>query len=117
MQAREIINVIERDNLVAHTAQIGDRLYTGLEQLASSSAGSGKISDLRGKDEGTFIAFDCATPAMRDAFVVGMRRKGVNVGGCGEKAVRLRPMLCVRSPDLANRCSSASTQRPGQSPS
>lgn len=35
--------------------------------------------------EGTFIAFDCETPQMRDAFVKEMRNKGVNVGGCGER--------------------------------
>lgn len=30
---------------------------------------------------------------MRDKFVSKMRENGVNMGGCGERAVRLRPML------------------------
>ena len=35
--------------------------------------------------EGTFIAFDCETPQMRDAFVKEMRLKGINMGGCGDR--------------------------------
>lgn len=97
LQAREIIRIIERDNLVAHTRKVGDQLYLGLDDIMSSSAGSGKMFALRGKDEGTFIAFDCETPAKRDAFLAGMRQRGVLCGGSGERAVRLRPMLCVQA--------------------
>lgn len=39
------------------------------------------------------MAFDCETAEMRDKFVTRMRESGVNMGGCGERAVRLRPML------------------------
>jgi 4-aminobutyrate aminotransferase/(S)-3-amino-2-methylpropionate transaminase len=50
---------------------------------------------LRGKDAGTFIAFDAESTEKRDKFVKGMRDRGVIIGGSGDKAVRLRPMLCV----------------------
>lgn len=93
LQAREIINVIKSENLLERTADVGDYLYSSLAQLAKSGAGQTHIQNLRGKDQGTFIAFDCETPAARDQFVAGMRNAGVNMGGCGERAVRLRPML------------------------
>jgi hypothetical protein len=37
------------------------------------------------------------TPEARDRFVAAMRQHGVVMGGCGEKAVRLRPMLAEYS--------------------
>jgi 4-aminobutyrate aminotransferase / (S)-3-amino-2-methylpropionate transaminase len=48
---------------------------------------------LRGKNAGTFIAFDAESVEARDNFIKGMRNKAVVIGGSGEKAVRLRPML------------------------
>jgi hypothetical protein len=45
---------------------------------------------LRGKDRGTFIAFDSP---QRDALLKKMKTIGINIGGSGESAVRLRPML------------------------
>jgi len=93
LQAREIIKVIKRDNLVENTADVGDFVYSALATLAQTEAGASVIQNLRGKDCGTFIAFDCETPELRDQFVATMRGLGVNMGGCGERAVRLRPML------------------------
>lgn len=94
LQAREMIKVIKENDLVASTAAVGAHLYDSLLKLAKTAPGGSKgIQSLRGKDCGTFIAWDCESPAMRDSFVAKMREKGVNMGGCGERAVRLRPML------------------------
>lgn len=93
LQAREMISVINRDSLVQNTSDVGDYLYSALAALARTPAGEPHILNLRGKDCGTFISFDCASPEVRDKFVAKMRSKGVNMGGCGERAVRLRPML------------------------
>lgn len=94
LQAREMIKVIKDNDLVASTAAVGAHLYDSLLHLAKTAPGGSKgIQSLRGKDCGTFIAWDCETPAMRDSFVAKMREKGVNMGGCGDRAVRLRPML------------------------
>jgi 4-aminobutyrate aminotransferase/(S)-3-amino-2-methylpropionate transaminase len=95
LQARSIISYIKTHSLLTHTSSIGSHLYTSLTTLSKTSPGA--IQNLRGEGEGTFIAFDCETPAMRDRFVALMRDKGVNMGGCGEKAVRLRPMLVFGS--------------------
>lgn len=67
---------------------VGDYLYAGLEDLSNQFPG--QIQNLRGKGKGTFIAFD---NPKRDEFLVKMKTLGINIGGCGTSAVRLRPML------------------------
>lgn len=85
---RAIIDEIDRLDLLANTAAVGDYLYDRLEHLAA--ARSDKILNLRGRDRGTFIAFD--TP-QRDQVLSRAKLAGINIGGCGTDAVRLRPML------------------------
>jgi 4-aminobutyrate aminotransferase/(S)-3-amino-2-methylpropionate transaminase len=53
---RAIIHEIERLNLVQNTAETGDYLYAGLERLAQKFPN--EIQNLRGKGQGTFIAWD-----------------------------------------------------------
>ena len=85
---RGIIEEVERLNLVENTRTTGDYLYAGLESLAQKYPEH--FQNLRGKNQGTFIAWD--TPK-RDEFLVKAKTIGVNIGGSGAQAVRLRPML------------------------
>lgn len=85
---RAIIQEIERLDLVNHTAKTGDYLYSEIEKLAKKYPG--EFQNLRGKGQGTFIAFDSPR---RDEFLKKAKSVGVNIGGSGERAVRLRPML------------------------
>ena len=85
---RAIIEEIERLDLVENTRTTGEYLYNGLERLAG--AYPGEIQNLRGKGQGTFIAWDSPR---RDEILKKAKSVGVNVGGSGERAVRLRPML------------------------
>jgi 4-aminobutyrate aminotransferase/(S)-3-amino-2-methylpropionate transaminase len=85
---RSIIKEIERNDLVRNTAATGDYLYSGLEQLAGKYPAD--VMNLRGKGQGTFIAFDSER---RDDVLRKAKAQGVNIGGSGERAVRLRPML------------------------
>ncbi|KAI9826850.1 MAG: 4-aminobutyrate transaminase [Thelocarpon impressellum] len=85
---RAIIEEIERLDLVNNTAQVGDYLFSGLARLASQYPD--EIQNLRGKGEGTFIAWDSPR---RDEFLKKAKPLGVNIGGSGQRAVRLRPML------------------------
>ncbi|KIR42718.1 4-aminobutyrate aminotransferase [Cryptococcus deuterogattii 99/473] len=89
LQAREMFKVIERDDLIKNVTLVGDYIYKSLEQYEAS----GKILNLRGKGQGTFIAFDLPSPKERDEFIGQMRLQGVNLGACGSQSVRLRPML------------------------
>ena len=85
---RAIIHEIERLNLVENTAAVGEYLYSGLQNLAKQYPN--EIQNLRGKGQGTFIAFDSPR---RDEFLKKAKSFGINIGGSGERAVRLRPML------------------------
>ncbi|KAF2084683.1 gamma-aminobutyric acid transaminase [Saccharata proteae CBS 121410] len=85
---RSIIQEIERLNLVENTAIVGDYLYAGLEKLGQQFPG--EIKNLRGKGQGTFIAWDSPR---RDEVLKKAKAVGINVGGSGAEAVRLRPML------------------------
>lgn len=85
---RAIINEVARLNLVENTAETGAYLYDGLESLASKYPS--EIQNLRGKGQGTFIAWDSPR---RDEVLKKAKSVGINIGGSGERAVRLRPML------------------------
>ena len=85
---RAIVQEVKKGDLVAKTAEVGGWLYKALEELARKYPG--EIGNLRGKGMGTFIAWDSPR---RDEFLKAMKKVGVNVGGSGESAVRLRPML------------------------
>lgn len=85
---RAIIHEIERLDLVQNTAETGAYLYQGLERLAQQYPQ--EIRNLRGKGQGTFIAWDSPR---RDEVLKKAKTVGINVGGSGAEAVRLRPML------------------------
>lgn len=85
---RAIIREIDRLNLVQNTAETGDYLYAGLESLAQKYPK--EVANLRGKGQGTFIAWDSPR---RDEVLRKAKDVGINIGGSGASAVRLRPML------------------------
>lgn len=87
---RAIADEMKRLDLVRHTARVGEYLYAGLEDLDRRYPG--EFANLRGKGMGTFIAFD---NPRRDDFLARVKKQGVNIGGSGESAVRLRPMLIL----------------------
>lgn len=85
---RAIIEEVERHGLVAQTARVGDYLYSKIAALGDKYPG--QFANLRGKGQGTFIAFD---NPKRDEFLKVAKTLGINIGGSGASAVRLRPML------------------------
>ncbi|KAJ4289552.1 4-aminobutyrate transaminase [Kalmusia sp. IMI 367209] len=85
---RAIIEEIKRLDLVQNTAVTGDYLYGGLQRLSEQFPN--EIQNLRGKGQGTFIAWDSPR---RDEVLKKAKGVGINIGGSGESAVRLRPML------------------------
>jgi len=85
----EVVNTIKKDSLIDLQVASGKVMLDGLKDLEKRVPGVLHAS----RGLGTFCAVDCANEAMRDRFVVEMRKKGVLVGGCGEKTVRFRPAL------------------------
>jgi 4-aminobutyrate aminotransferase/(S)-3-amino-2-methylpropionate transaminase len=49
MQAREMINIIQKGDLVAKTSEVGDYLYNGLEAIQKESGMDHVLLNLRGK--------------------------------------------------------------------
>jgi 4-aminobutyrate aminotransferase/(S)-3-amino-2-methylpropionate transaminase len=85
---RSIYQEIERLHLVEQTAAVGRYIFESLEQLAAKYPEL--VQNLRGKDRGTFIAWDCPK---REEVLALAKENGINMGGCGDAAIRLRPML------------------------
>jgi len=85
---RAILEEIERLDLVNHTAKIGDYLYEKLDALQTKHPD--EMQNLRGKGQGTFIAWDSPR---REEVLKKAKTVGINIGGSGVAAVRLRPML------------------------
>jgi 4-aminobutyrate aminotransferase/(S)-3-amino-2-methylpropionate transaminase len=85
---RAIVGEIERLDLVRHTAEVGVYLFAKLEALRDRFPK--EMVDLRGKGCGTFIAWDSPR---RDEILARAKTVGINIGGSGAAAVRLRPML------------------------
>ncbi|PWI69178.1 hypothetical protein PCL_01563 [Purpureocillium lilacinum] len=86
--SKAVIQEILDKKLVEQCARVGEILYTELEKLMSQYPD--QIMNLRGKGQGTFIAFDTQDAA---TLALSMKQLGVNIGTCGVQTVRLRPML------------------------
>lgn len=84
-----VLRVIERDGLLANVRRVGDVLKAGLLRLEAECGG--KLTATRGR--GTFLSVNCADAQMRDAVIERMKQRGIQLGGCGDTAVRLRPAL------------------------
>ena len=78
-----------RSRLVEHTRVTGQYLVACLEDLASRYPAV--LSAARGK--GTFAAIDARDAATQGKLVEGLRARGVEGGGSGEKSLRFRPAL------------------------
>ncbi len=68
---------------------LGKYLYDGIGNLCKQFPHL--IDSVRSL--GTFGAFNAASTKVRDDIVVKLRNLGVQSGGCGERAIRLRPCL------------------------
>ena len=91
LTARAIIDEIKNLDLLTNVKETGEYLYDGLEKI--SKRYPNRMANLRGRGDGTFIAWDESSLATRDAFLLKMKKLGVNAGGTGQAGVRLRPML------------------------
>ncbi len=91
VRSRRILEVLERDDLIAASRPVGDHLLTRLRTLADDHP---RVSEPRGR--GLMCAIDLATPDLRDAVVTALReRENVLILGTGERGLRFRPPLTV----------------------
>ena len=80
------------DKLVENASEKGRYFLSGLEALACKYP---VISAVRGR--GVMLAFDLPDAQTRDAFWKGAYELGLLVVRCGERSIRLRPVLDVKS--------------------
>lgn len=91
LRATKILEVIERDGLVDHAAEMGQRLLAGLQQVGRRHADC--VDNVRGL--GLMCAFDLPSGEARTAVVRGCLEDGLVVLPCGTRSVRFRPALTI----------------------
>ncbi|KAK9456367.1 4-aminobutyrate aminotransferase [Dipodascopsis uninucleata] len=89
--AKTIYEEVQKHDLVENVNTVGNYLYENLSALQEKYPQH--IRNLRGKNTGTFIGWDCGNQEKQKELLQKMRKSGVNIGGCGIQAIRLRPML------------------------
>ena len=85
VRATRYLEIIEEDNLVAHTEVMGEKLIEGLKNVADESKGI--MTNVRGK--GMMVAFDLPDPdkPRRDDETSGEERpEGPQIRGAGRSA-------------------------------
>ncbi|CCD24699.1 4-aminobutyrate transaminase NDAI_0D03850 [Naumovozyma dairenensis CBS 421] len=82
---------IVKNDLLSQCSRVGAYMFKKLEGLQKEHPTL--FHNLRGKDRGTFIAWDLPSSEQRDLLLKTLRANGCNVGGCSTNAVRLRPSL------------------------
>lgn len=95
VRSMHYLRVVEEEKLVANARVQGNYFKKGLEKLAKKYS---VISAVRGR--GLLLAFNLPNRAMRDQFWTGAYELGLLVVRCGEKSIRLRPVLDIKPSDI-----------------
>ncbi|MFF0310800.1 L-lysine 6-transaminase [Streptosporangium sp. NPDC004379] len=97
VRSRRILEIIERDGLIARAGELGAELLAALQKIQAGFPEL--VGNARGR--GLMCAFDLPDPAARDRLVALLRQdEGVLVLPCGERSVRLRPALSITREEL-----------------
>ncbi|HEV7928192.1 MAG TPA: L-lysine 6-transaminase [Verrucomicrobiae bacterium] len=88
VRSTHFLRIIESEKLVENARLQGARLLEELRQIAKKHPA---MTAVRGR--GLLLAFDLPTRAMRDQFWSGAYESGLLVLRCGERSIRLRPVL------------------------
>jgi L-lysine 6-transaminase len=91
-----LLEIIDRDGLIEHAAQVGGWLLGELVALGERHADV--ASNVRGR--GLMCAFDLPDARVRDVAQRLLREDHVLVLPCGERSIRFRPALDVTEPEL-----------------
>jgi L-lysine 6-transaminase len=89
VRSTRYLEIIEEENLLEHTARMGEHMLAGLESVAEES--KGMVSNVRGK--GLMVAFDLPSREARQKMMDNMKENGLYALMSGEKSVRFRGML------------------------
>src|SRR5712672_1704008 len=90
VRSTHYLRIVEEENLVENARVRGDAFIAELQGLGKRHP---ILSAVRGR--GLMIAFDLPNGQLRDAFWKGAYELGLLVVRCGERSIRLRPVLDV----------------------
>lgn len=97
VRATVMLEVIERDGLIARAGELGAVLLDELHTLAQRHPGV--VEQVRGR--GLLCALDLPDTALRDAVTAELfRAEQVILLGCGTRSLRFRPTLTVTAEEL-----------------
>ena len=88
---------MKEDSLLDRVNETGKTIMRGLYDLETRFPEV--LSRARGL--GTLCAIDVKNLALRDKIIHNLRQRGINLGGCGEASIRIRPSLTF-TPHHAN---------------
>jgi L-lysine 6-transaminase len=91
VRSTHYLRIIEEERLVENARVKGEAILAGLQALAGKYP---VVTAVRGR--GLMLAFDLPNTAARDAFWKGAYELGLLVVRCGERSIRLRPVLDVK---------------------
>src|SRR5258706_10156403 len=91
VRATHYLRIIEQEKLVENARVEGDLFKTGLQDLERKHS---FVTAVRGR--GLMLAFDLPDTASRDAFWKGAFELGLLVLRCGDRSIRLRPVLDLK---------------------
>ena len=91
VRSTHYLRIIAEEHLVENARVQGDVFLAELHTLARKYSA---VSAVRGR--GLMLAFDLPNTALRDAFWKGAYELGLLVVRCGERSIRLRPVLDVK---------------------
>lgn len=91
LQLEAVLKVMKRDDLIENVRVTGNYIKESLYALQDKYP---NMSNVRGA--GTLIAFDMPDMPARDALIKACQQRGLQVGGCGTRSVRLRPSLVFK---------------------
>src|SRR5436190_10025273 len=92
VRSTHYLRIIEEEKLVENAQKKGDYFLKALHKLAEKTP---VISAVRGR--GLMLAFDLPNSDLRDKFWKGAYQLGLLVVRCGERSIRLRPVLDVKT--------------------
>jgi L-lysine 6-transaminase len=91
VRSTHFLRIIEKEKLVENSRMQGEKFLRALEELGRKHPA---ITAVRG--QGLMLAFDLPDAARRDGFWKGAYELGLLVVRCGERSIRLRPVLDVK---------------------
>src|SRR5882672_11108964 len=90
VRSTHYLRIIDQENLVENAREMGRFFVEELRRLAASEP---LISGVRGR--GLMIAFDLPDPDAREEFHRGLFERGLLTIRCGERSIRVRPVLDI----------------------